>query len=171
MKCLPLIFMVLQQMILNSELYNCPKFCRCYRRDVVCNDVIPASLPADIRKFVINGNAVCNLTSDILSFKPSLYDVEIGCSSISLTSASFRGVSPRYSFTMYADNLSTIPLGIFDDMKNVMKIDLAGSQISYLPPQLFLNQKHLWKLDLAANRLTNISADTFVGLTCLKVCV
>ena len=138
----------------------------------------PENIPTDVIRLSISG-PMCNLTGDKLASKPYLTNVFIGCKNITLSSASFHGSSAIRLFRMSSagyfppcpESPFTLPLGIFNDMKNVEKIHLVEIGLDYLPPRIFFNQQHLIILDLSKNQLKEISTETFAGLMNLQVCI
>lgn len=66
------------------------------------------------------------------------------------------------------DNALQLPVGVFDNLSNLLTLELGGNQMSHLEVGIFRNLSRLSRLNLWGNNLQNLTQDVFIGLSSLQ---
>jgi len=79
-----------------------------------------------------------------------------------------QGLTAIESVELDANELTSIPATLFNDLKVVRWIDLRDNKISELPAKVFEGLTTLTELDLHNNNLSKLPDGIFSGLTSLR---
>jgi len=66
------------------------------------------------------------------------------------------------------DNDLQLPLHVFDNLPNLLTLELGGNQMTRLEVGIFRNLSQLSRLNLWGNNLQNLTQDVFIGLSGLE---
>ncbi|XP_055522510.1 protein toll-like [Wyeomyia smithii] len=75
---------------------------------------------------------------------------------------------PSLKWLILRSNLVKLMHNVFDNLTNLIILELGGNQITELEPGLFKNQHKLRHLNLFNNKLRNITKDSFRGAEALE---
>ena len=86
-----------------------------------------------------------------------------------LGSGDFAGLAALEVLHLDDNELTELPLGLFDDLYWLRRLDLTGNQLSRLAAESLADLDHLDWLDLRNNRLAELHPEVFKSLSSLRI--